>query len=284
MPVAAVASSSTRAACLSLCRASSASIRQARRVSATAEPRSPIAEKPFDELDLAGVVHVVGCAPVRERVDSVAAARGAFRKSPLRYPRDRLAKPPVLLVQQGEIRAPRSFGRRVGAREPVAPFVGERPALLSGQAAPVGVLPVRDVHRELPDVVAICARTPRGFLDRDAAQRPPQVRAVPGLPPVTLIDDPEKERELGRSLRLHRATRRTSATNSSYRGVVWEPLFAAGVRQPSEGVAATADGTKRSRRRSTNRTAQIAQSEPMSRRFTDFLLGSIRDHVRRGDR
>src|SRR2546427_7031662 len=113
MPVAAVASSSTRAACLSLCRASSASIRQARGVSATAEPRPPVSEKPLDELDLAGVVHVVGRAPVRERAGAVAAAGGAFRKSPLRYPRDRLAKPPVLLVQQGEVRAPRSLRRRV---------------------------------------------------------------------------------------------------------------------------------------------------------------------------
>jgi hypothetical protein len=80
---------------------------------------------------------------------------------------------------------------------------------------------------------------------------------MPGLPLVRLIDDPEKERELGRSLRLHRPAIRSPSKESS---------------RPT--VVARADGRKRSRRSRTNRTAQIAQSEPMSRRFTDYVRGS----------
>jgi len=195
-------------------------------------------------------------------------------KVPVAVSRDRLAKPPVLLVQQGEIRAPRSFGSGASGRaNQLLPFVGERPALLSGQAAPVGVLPVRDVHRKLPDVVAIAPGRQAAPRPRRAAQRPPQVRAVPGLPLVRLIDDPEKERELGRSLRLigQRAARRprTRRTAASFGNALL------GGRPPAFGgqSPATADGTREQEKEHEKQDGQIAQSEPMSRRFTDFHSG-----------
>ena len=137
---------------------------------------------------------------------------------------DGASEAPVLFVQQSDVVAPLPAVR--GPLEPVAPLGRERASSGRREPPPDGVLPVGRVHDELPDVVAAGSGPPRDTALGKASDRASQVRAMPGLPVVRLVDEREKKRPVGgfsspagvheaRSLRLRPAVE-TSARDSGF--------------------------------------------------------------------
>src|SRR6266542_3508676 len=152
----------------------------------------PGAGEPFEQLDLPRVVDVVK----RDSVE-LALERGRRRFA---QGRDHGAQPAVLRVEQGFLFLPLFRRGLARAREPVAPVERKGSALLPRQAAPDRIFPVGRVERELPNRVPP-GRGPEGRLGRrHATQRPLQVRPVPGLPFVRLVQD------LDQKLLLHAAS------------------------------------------------------------------------------
>ena len=108
---------------------------------------------------------------------------------------NRVAKLFMRSIEQRDLGAPRRFGRVVFRRsfEKIRPFELERSAFFARQSTPDDVLPVRGVKHELPDVVSAGGRTPGGALDGQAAHRSAEIRTVPGLLVICLVDDGEEQ-------------------------------------------------------------------------------------------
>ena len=96
------------------------------------------------------------------------------------------------LIEQGEVGLPRGLRNGDRPRKPVRSRERKRTTLRAGEPAQHGVLPVRGVHCQLPDVVASRRRPPCRLRGRHATQRSAQVRAVPGLTVVRQIDRVEE--------------------------------------------------------------------------------------------
>src|SRR5262252_9115968 len=141
----------------------------------------PILPEALQDLDLSRVVDVVRRDAVDERVRPMLAAGRLRSERPVGEFRHGRPEPLVHVVEESDVRAPGALGRRRGSGEPVASLLAERSPLLAGEHAPDGVLPVRGVERELPDVVPPGSRPPGGLAGADAAQRAFQVRPLPGL-------------------------------------------------------------------------------------------------------
>jgi len=84
-------------------------------------------------------------------------------------------------------------GVRFLAGKPVGPLQRERASLLSREPAARGVLPVRGVHHDLMDGVAPLLGPPRRLCGREPADRTTQVRAVPRVAIVGLIELGEEQ-------------------------------------------------------------------------------------------
>ena len=92
------------------------------------------------------------------------------------------------VFQQPEIGPPGFLGRLDRTAEPVRALDGERSAALSGQPPPDCVLPVGGVHGEFPDIVTIAGGTPHRLREGDVSQGAAQIRPMPRLPVICLID------------------------------------------------------------------------------------------------
>jgi len=273
MPVAAVASSSTRAACLS---SAGGRVRRSgsERVSATADASSPVAEKPLTSWIWPGRGYT-SWAALRTRACRLGGGcPRSVPKSPLRYPRDRLAS---RRVARQSARSARHalFRSALGAREPVAPFVGNDPRFSPVRRRQLAYFPVRDVHRNSQMLWRSAPDAKR--LPRPRRRARPR-RFGPCQPFLSYAssNDPEKERELGEVFGFigQRAARRPRKLVVPRRRLGTALLGAsASFRRASP----RRRRTKRSRRRSTNRTAQIAQSEPHEQTLHGF---STRVHTR----
>ena len=110
---------------------------------------------------------------------------------------DRLAEGPVLGIQQGDVTSPLGRRERVEHDEPVRPLERETPAGVASEPPAHGVLPVGGVDHVLGDRVPISSAAARTPAPGEAPDRTLEVRAVPGLPLVALVEDPEEEGDLG---------------------------------------------------------------------------------------
>ena len=116
--------------------------------------RSRLLHQALQQLDLAGVVEVVGGDAPHQAADRLATARRAAREVVVRQPRDGRAQPLVTGREQRLVLLPPRLAQLRRRREPVRAGACERAALLPGQPAPRRVLPVRRVERDLPGAVA----------------------------------------------------------------------------------------------------------------------------------
>ena len=148
-------------------------------------------DQPLDELYLACVVEIVR----GDTGDEFEVGDRAARRGPLQVARwnscDRRPELAMGAVEQRNILLPRGFAHVV-PHEPVRAVERESAAGLTCQPPMDGVLPIRRVNDNLPDVVPAPGRTPRCLSCGQPPNRPSQVRPVPGSPGVRAIEDLEE--------------------------------------------------------------------------------------------
>jgi|SRR5580704_5739726 hypothetical protein len=99
----------------------------------------------------------------------------------------------MLRGQYADISLPiRLAEMRSGALEEVASRKHERAALLTRDATPRHVLPIRRVKRQFPNIVTARSRTPRRLGRRNAANRAGEVRTMPGFLVERLVQQLEQ--------------------------------------------------------------------------------------------
>src|SRR5215472_4777186 len=207
--------------------------------------------QPPEKLDLTRVVDVVRSDAVDERVRPTLASGRLGAEGRRGQSRHRFSQTPVHVVEESEVRAPGALRRRHRTDEPIAPLLAERTSFLVDQHAPDGVLPVRGVERELPDVVPSRRRPPRGFSRADAAQGALEVRSLPRVLLVGLVEQPEQQ---GRFAHRRPPWARSGATFSS--------AGATARRAPCRMISATAATMTAAATRVRGLTVSPAKSQP----------------------
>lgn len=154
--------------------------------------------QPLEQLNLPGVIDVVEGHAGDEVVEPGLAAGRDLIEGLVGQTRDRLAQLAVHACEQGEVLLPGLLFRvTLGPAEPVAPLRGESTPFAAAEAAQDRILPIGGVDRQLPDVVAVRGRPPGRLLGAEAAERSPQVGAVPRLLVVGLIDQAQEHGDAG---------------------------------------------------------------------------------------
>jgi len=102
----------------------------------------------------------------------------------------------MLVLENGSIGAPGGFRGFSFFRpwEEIASLQNEGSMLATFKPAAHGVLPVRSVKRLFPNVVAPARGAPGSLFRGDPLQRLAQVRAVPGLLCVSLVEKGQDDR------------------------------------------------------------------------------------------
>ena len=159
------------------------------------------ARKPFQELNLTGVIEIVrSCAfdPGSER------ERTAPRLA-LKFGRpeqgDGLTKVAMKALQERKIASPEHLGARGFAYEPIASLQRECPPLCAAQPPPDCILPIGSVNGDFLDVVAVPSRPPRSRGCVQAPKRTAKVCAVPRSSVVGAVQQVQQQLDFGGELR-----------------------------------------------------------------------------------
>jgi len=99
----------------------------------------------------------------------------------------------VFFPQNAGVPPPRRFGQLHRAIEKVAAGQDKGSAFFAGDAPADRIFPISRVQGQFPDVVTRRRWTPGRLFRRDAANRPSQVRTVPGFPVEGFVEQIEEQ-------------------------------------------------------------------------------------------
>src|SRR5262245_40139700 len=102
----------------------------------------------------------------------------------------------MLLREQHDGFAPASWCQWNGTRKPVRPLARKRTSRFAREHSTNGVLPISGMQDDLPDVMPSWAGPPGSYFTGQPACGSLEVRPVPGLFFIALIDDVKQQSDL----------------------------------------------------------------------------------------
>src|SRR5438552_7775419 len=103
----------------------------------------------------------------------------------------------MLIVQHGDVASPSIIGERTRQGEPVAPFEGERAALIAAEPATHRIFPVRGVNDNVGDAAPSRSGAPVCLEGVKPANGAAKIGPMPGFLVVAFVEKVEQESDLG---------------------------------------------------------------------------------------